>query len=369
VEHSAQSADWQDMAKEGSWLCPTDLDRVRVLDSSERVRRARLTGAAAMGFVTIVAAPWLGWGLFAVFALVAINLATLDLRLQRAKRPERVVAQTLVSTEIAIGIAALITGGATSPVLPWMSVPIGMTAARFRPAVLMAALVTGAILTVIVALAPDPAVAWQHPWLLLATLALEINMVAIATALQGAELQHRSEAILDPLTDLLNRSSLEARFAELSEQAQRNNGSVSLIALDLDAFKQVNDKYGHATGDVVLRDLSYEMRKTLRNFELFYRYGGEEFVVVLPGVSVDQVVVVAERMRSAVERARSAGLAVTISAGVASARGHAVSFRELFEAADDALYDAKRRGRNRVSVAGAIRLASVQDERRELAPA
>jgi diguanylate cyclase (GGDEF)-like protein len=357
------------MATKGSWLCPTDQDRARVLDSSERVRRARLTGAAAMGVVTIVAAPWLGWGLFGVFAAVAINLLTLDLRLKRSKHPERVVAQTLLITELAIGVAVLISGGAHSPALPWMAVPIGMTAARFRPAVLKVALLTGAILTVVVAVAPDPASAWEHPWLLLATLALEVNMVAVATALQGAELQHRSEAIIDPLTDLLNRSSLEPRFAELTEQARRNDGNVSLIALDVDGFKSVNDEHGHATGDVVLRDLSYEMRKTLRNFELFYRYGGEEFIVVLPGTATDQAVLIAERMRHAVERARPAGLQVTVSAGVASARGDAVAFRALFEAADDALYDAKRRGRNRVSIAGSVPFALVQDERRALTPA
>jgi diguanylate cyclase (GGDEF)-like protein len=137
----------------------------------------------------------------------------------------------------------------------------------------------------------------------------------------------------------------------------------------VDGFKSVNDEHGHATGDVVLRDLSYEMRKTLRNFELFYRYGGEEFIVVLPGTATDQAVLIAERMRHAVERARPAGLQVTVSAGVASARGDAVAFRALFEAADDALYDAKRRGRNRVSIAGSVPFALVQDERRALTPA
>jgi diguanylate cyclase (GGDEF)-like protein len=357
------------MANNGSWLCPTDLDRARVLDSSERVRRASSIGAAAMGLALAAMAPWLGWWLLGVFAVVAAQVLTLDWRIRRAARPELAVASSLLFTEVAIGAAAALSGAATSPALPWMAVPIGMTAARFRPKVLRVGLVVGILLTLVVAIVPDPAAAARDPWLLVTTIALEVNVVAVVTAMQGAELQHRSEAILDPLTDLLNRSSLEARFVELREQALHNDGSVALIALDLDGFKTVNDKHGHATGDAVLRDLSYEMRKTLRNFELFYRYGGEEFVVVLPGVSIDRVVLIADRMRHAVEKARPAGLAVTVSAGIAVARGEAVSFRELFEAADEALYDAKRRGRNRVSIAGSVPLRTGPEDRRAMTPA
>jgi diguanylate cyclase (GGDEF)-like protein len=352
------------MARNGSWLCPTDLDKLRVIDSSDRVRRARLTGAAAIGVVAVASGPWLGWTIVAVFVAVALNLLTLDIRLRRTERPERTVAASLLFTEAAIGIGVALTGGAASPALPWMAVPIGMTAARFRPGVLPAALAIGAGITLLVAIVPDPAGAWADPWLLAATLALEVNVVAVATALQGAELQHRSEKVLDPLTDLLNRSSLETRFAELSEQARRNDGTVAIVVLDLDDFKAVNDEHGHAVGDAVLRDLSYEMRKALRNFELFYRYGGEEFVVVLPGACLDEAIGIAERMRVAVELASPAGLKLTVSAGAAVARGAAVAFEPLFRAADEALYAAKRRGRNRVWPEAVLDAAAVRPDRR-----
>jgi diguanylate cyclase (GGDEF)-like protein len=357
------------MTADGKWLCPTDQDRARLLDNSARIRKARLIGAAAIGVAAAVSAPWLGWWLLVVFGAAAVQLLTLDFRIRRAARPELTVAFSLLFTEVAIGVAVALSGGATSPALPWMAVPIGMTAARFRPAVTRAALGVGAVITVVAALLGGVAALVADPWLLVTTLALEVNIVAVAAALQGAELQHRSEAILDPLTDLLNRSSLEARFAELREQASRNDATIALIALDLDGFKSVNDRHGHATGDVVLRDLSYEMRKTLRNFELFYRYGGEEFLVVLPGVEVDHATVVAERMRQAVERARPAGLSLTVSAGVAVARGEAVAFPELLAAADEAMYDAKNRGRNRISVAGQVTLSLVPGDRRSLVPA
>ena len=79
------------------------------------------------------------------------------------------------------------------------------------------------------------------------------------------------------------------------------DGSICLIAADLDGFKQINDEHGHARGDAALRDAAYEMRKALRNFELFYRLGGEEFLVILPGVHLSAGARAAERMRDAVE--------------------------------------------------------------------
>ena len=91
-----------------------------------------------------------------------------------------------------------------------------------------------------------------------------------------------------PLTGLLNRKALGARFEEIAQQASVAGGSVCLLACDLDHFKQVNDVHGHETGDRVLKETAYVMRKHLRSFELVYRMGGEEFLIVLPGASVEQ---------------------------------------------------------------------------------
>jgi diguanylate cyclase (GGDEF)-like protein len=164
------------------------------------------------------------------------------------------------------------------------------------------------------------------------------------------EMEHRSEAVLDPLTGLLNRKSLGARFEELAQQAAVTGGSVCLVVCDLDRFKRVNDSHGHVQGDAVLTDAAYLMRSTLRSFELVYRLGGEEFLVVLPGATLDEGETLAERMRVALEDGRPGGLAVTASFGVAAAHGAEVAFEPLFRAADAALYGAKRSGRNRVVV-------------------
>lgn len=348
-----------------SWLCPTELDRQRVVDTSARVRRARLAGSAVIGVALLALAPMLGWWLLGLFALSTLNLVTVDWRLARSPRPEWVAAGALLSTELIIAAAAAGTGGARSPLLPWLVIPLGLTAARFRGAVVLAGAGAAAVFILATVALVDASAFADDPAYVIASLALLGNFAAILGALQGAELQHRSEAVLDPLTGLLNRKALRLRFDELAAQARLQDAPVCVIACDLDRFKEVNDAYGHKRGDAVLRDATYEMRKSLRSFELMYRLGGEEFLVVLPGVDAEEGASVAERLRGAVEAARPGGLSVTISAGVASARGRGVDYDPLFAAADAALYGAKRGGRNRVEVApqtaGPARLAVVPE--------
>jgi diguanylate cyclase (GGDEF)-like protein len=186
---------------------------------------------------------------------------------------------------------------------------------------------------------------------LIAVLALLTGVVSIVWALQAAELHHRDEAILDPLTGLLNRHALVPRFLEISHQARLTGQPVCLVLCDVDCFKEINDEHGHDCGDAVLRDIAYELRKRLRSFELVYRLGGEEFLIVLPGIGLHGGREVAERLREAVEQARPTDIPVTISLGVSAGRGAQVDYDTLFKAADEALYEAKRTGRNRVVAA------------------
>ena len=138
-------------------------------------------------------------------------------------------------------------------------------------------------------------------------------------------------------------------------QAARTGGSLTAVVLDLDNFKHINDEHGHARGDAVLVDVAYALRKQLRAFDLAYRVGGEEFLVLMPGVDRAGGRVVAERLRDALEHARPGELSVTASFGVAMATGNAVEFEPLFDAADKALYRAKDEGRNRVVLAPELR--------------
>ncbi|MGZ4174480.1 MAG: GGDEF domain-containing protein, partial [Solirubrobacteraceae bacterium] len=155
--------------------------------------------------------------------------------------------------------------------------------------------------------------------------------------------------VLDPLTGLLNRQGLKRRFREVAEQARLTECPVSLVMGDLDAFKRLNDAHGHARGDAALKDVAYLLRKELRSFELLYRIGGEELLLILPGAELNAARVIAEQARAAIERGRPAGLHLTASFGVCSATGEEIEFQAMFQAADRALYEAKRAGRNQVA--------------------
>jgi diguanylate cyclase (GGDEF)-like protein len=315
---------------------------------SPRIRRARDLGSAAIGLALIAAGPFLGWQVLVFFALSAANLQTLDWRIERARRPERVIAGSLLWTALVIAGAVAATGGPTSPLLPWVAIPGALAAGRFRPHVVL----VGAALTVLIMAAAtfgvNPYATLHHPVLLLVSAALLVNVVATVSAVTSAEIEHRAEASIDPLTGLMNRTALRPRFIELAEQASRSGSSVALIVCDLDRFKEVNDTHGHERGDRVLRETANTMRSALRTFELIYRYGGEEFVVILPGATLADASGTAERVRIAVAAARPGALSMTLSAGVSAAVGSATDLVTLFDAADKALYQAKHEGRNRV---------------------
>jgi diguanylate cyclase (GGDEF)-like protein len=336
------------------WLCPTELDRSRVVDASERVSTIRRVGSGAVGAALVISAPWLGWWTLILFTLSVLNFVNVDRRLRTSAHPERVSAYAILITMLLIGIGVALSGGSRSPILPWMVLPAGMVAARFRPQVVIAALLLTVAMILVTTIGIHPRWAIEDPVPLIATLALLAVVVSIVWALQAAELHHRDEAILDPLTGLLNRHALVPRFLEISHQARLTGQPVCLVLCDVDGFKAVNDEYGHDRGDAVLRDIAYELRKRLRSFELVYRLGGEEFLTVLPGIGLQAGHEVAERLREAVEQARPTDIPITISLGVSAARGAQVDYDTLFKAADQALYEAKGAGRNRVIAAAEV---------------
>lgn len=335
----------------GSWLCPTELDRSRVVDASERVRTIRMIGSGAVGVALLISTPWLGWWTFLLFSLSVINFVNVDRRIDRSAHPERVSAWAIVITLVIIGAGAVLSGGPTSPALPWLVLPAGMVAARFRPQVVIAGLFLTVFVILAATLGADPAATINDPVPVFGTLALLTGVVSIVWALQAAELHHRSEAILDPLTGLLNRHALAPRFIEITLQARVARQPVCLLLCDVDSFKAINDEHGHDCGDAVLRDIAYALRKHLRSFELVYRLGGEEFLIVLPGIDLGGGQEVAERLRAAIEQIKPLGIDVTISIGLSAARGEQVDYDTLFKAADTALYEAKGAGRNRVVAA------------------
>lgn len=159
-------------------------------------------------------------------------------------------------------------------------------------------------------------------------------------------LQHLAST--DPLTGLANRRGGERHIASEIARARRERRPLSCILLDIDSFKQVNDTFGHQAGDQILRDVSNVLRRTVRAYDVVVRWGGEEFLLVLPGVDLELARALAERVRVAVEHMDTHGIgAVTVSAGVARF-DEDYDFPTALRIADRRLYQAKAGGRNRI---------------------
>lgn len=160
------------------------------------------------------------------------------------------------------------------------------------------------------------------------------------------------DAYVDPLTGIPNRRSFDERFALEIERARRHQGPLALIVCDLDHFKRVNDNLGHEGGDEVLSRAARTIVEATRTVDLAARIGGEEFGIILPGTEPEAAAVAAERLRERVfEVFAEHDPPVTASSGVASTIGEEADQRALFDAADRALYAAKRAGRNCTAIA------------------
>jgi diguanylate cyclase (GGDEF)-like protein len=356
-------ADTGRMDQRGTWLCPTVFDRERLLDMEPRIARARALAFSTAGAGLITAAPWYGWWILVPLAWIVVSHFLLLLPLiARSQRPEWPIAATVVNAQATIGVAIALTGGPRSPAQPLLLFSIVTVAARFPGRGVLAATGFTAVVLLASTIGADPAAYVRNPAFVNASLICLVGLAAGCHALMRSDIRQRADAILDPLTGLLNRKALMDRFAELAQQAVLTGEPIALAMCDVDHFKAVNDEHGHERGDAVLKQVAYAIRRSLRSFELVYRLGGDEFLIVLPGATFATASELAETVRRAVASERPGGLDVTISAGVASARGH-VAFERLFREADAALYRAKRDGRNRVAPAASDHERAVEPVR------
>jgi two-component system, cell cycle response regulator len=166
----------------------------------------------------------------------------------------------------------------------------------------------------------------------------------------------RIQATHDALTGVLNRGTIFELLQRELAKAARSAAAVGVILADLDHFKQINDRYGHPAGDAVLREAARRLKASMRAYDAVGRYGGEEFLLVLPGCALDAAIDVAQRARRAITAAPvSTGphaVEVTASFGVATAEtGRPLDLEAVIRVADEALYRAKARGRDRVESA------------------
>jgi diguanylate cyclase len=171
-----------------------------------------------------------------------------------------------------------------------------------------------------------------------------------AFLLQQKMQEQRDLAMKDPLTGVFNRLAYEERLDSELQRWRRYQEPLSLVVIDVDHFKRINDTFGHLAGDKALKALSTRLVKNLREVDFVARYGGEEFVVIMPNTGADQAYRVAEKLRSIVAAAgfhyHQQPVNITVSCGVATVREGDDS-SSLFQRADDAQYGAKQAGRNR----------------------
>jgi diguanylate cyclase (GGDEF)-like protein len=188
---------------------------------------------------------------------------------------------------------------------------------------------------------------WEDEEVLMAKTASDQLSVAISHARLFTQVQTR--AMTDALTGLYNHGYFQERLDRETKVADRNNEQVSLILLDLDHLKRINDTHGHRSGDMALCHVAKLMRSTVREIDVSARYGGEEFVVILPQCDRENAIAVAERLRQAIASTPVSKVGqVTASIGVATYPTGAKNKEELVEMADRAMYLAKAAGRNRV---------------------
>jgi len=323
-----------------SWLCPTEEERRRVTEASPRVRMIRTVGSGAVGVTLLISAPWLGWWTLILFALSALNLLSVDRRMARSSHPERVSVSAILFTLALLAAGVVLSGGPRSPALPWLVLPAGMVAARFRPQVVIAGLALTVAVIIGVTLGVDARSTLHDPVPVLTTLALLTAVVSIVWALETAELHQRGEATIDPLTGLANRRQLAEDLHDVSKEATEDH-PVRLLLFDLDGFKAYNDNFGHLGGDLLLSRLSRAFKQAVGSGGRAYRLGGDEFCALLRSDCGESMVGDCLQALSA----EGEGFAITSSYGSVMLPAEAADPELALQLADERMYAYKDSGR------------------------
>jgi diguanylate cyclase (GGDEF)-like protein len=326
-----------------------DLEREHILDLNRRL--SSIFRIIAVGAFALIASaiPWFGWQPLIAPMLGAVPYYLLSRHADRFRYPGRALTAGWALFQTAIAIGFMSATGAPLFALPLLILMLPGRAAVLRPRHAAAATLFTAALMILVAFDLDASRVLSTPSVVLFPLALLLEAGYVGSIVGRSAVGHRGAGIVDELTGLLNRTALTARVLELDAQSSSAPRQVGMLLIDLDHFKQINDRVGHAAGDVVLREAGARIRAALRSYESAYRIGGEEVLILLPHADVEAATEVAERLRNVIGGSPCGGLAVTVSVGVGVTEpGEQFVFGDVFQRADAALYEAKRLGRDRV---------------------
>ena len=313
AEHVAR-----ERAAVGSWLVRDEAARAHMLDLLHRIRRVRIAAYGVVLLTLIAAGPFYGWLPLAPPLVAAVVMGIVIELSKRYRRPEFAIGAAIVVSLVGSAAGFLLAHGTPLVALPMLAVPVFAWSPVFPARGVAAVALIDTVLIIAAGVFTDSHAALSDPVILGVPLALLGAVALIGSVLGRSSIDYRGAAVVDQLTGMLNRQALESRVAAVSQQVAYSGEPVALLIADIDHFKQINDRAGHRTGDAVLREIAYRMRKNLRAFEAAYRVGGEEFVVLLTGLGTQEPAEIAERLRGAIRHAPIEGLAVTISFGVAA---------------------------------------------------
>ena len=245
-----------------SWICRNEFERARFMDLHGRLVRANTAILLTLIVVIALALPFLPERLGLIPAAAGMALfGGIQRKATRFARPELWVFAALLGAEAMIVLAIAMNDGVLTPAMALLCWPVAGLAGRFpdrasRLGTIYAAMLAGATILV-----SDSEVLTRDPLALSLLLVAMASVHAMATVLRDSDVEHRGAAILDPLTGMLNRTALINRTVEIEHQSRLTGEPVAVIVADLDRFKLVNDNHGHATGDTVLQEVAYRLRK------------------------------------------------------------------------------------------------------------
>ncbi len=319
-----------------------------MLDMDRQIKPVRGACFLLMAVALLACAPWMSFSTLAPLPIIGAIYGGIAPRLRAMRHPEYLLFGAWSAAQVMIALSAAVAGGPKLLGLTWLAIPVITLSARFSMHGVAVGLAFTLVLVAAVGFGVDAHAVTRDPALLTVPMTMMVSITMFSTVLTRSDVKYRAEAMLDPLTRMLNRNALGRRTAELAQQATVSGEPIAVIVGDVDNFKRINDDHGHAVGDAALRDIANALREALRAFDLVYRTGGEEFVVLLPGANEDYATEVAQKLRCAVAARECGGHSVTMSFGVAASAADGFNYEAVFAQADRALYEAKRGGRDRV---------------------
>jgi diguanylate cyclase (GGDEF)-like protein len=338
-------------AATGNWLVRDELQRRQLLELNRRLReKAKPAFAICLAAGGLCAIQY-GWVLLLPPTIMAAVYVLIEHHIERFRHPEYVLGLGWLALQISFVAAGLLASAPQVFAAPLLFILVIGSSAVFPPRGVIVGLAVSAVALVGVGVGEYLQLLERAPGVLACDLALLFSIGMLGVAMGRSTIEHRDLGIVDQLTGLFNRGALITRVAELAHRASGPDAWLAVIVLDVDSFKSINDSYGHATGDAVLRELGYCVRKHLRAFESAYRIGGEEFVILIEAAAWGDVEGLAQRLRGAIREIPLAGVPTTVSLGIAASEpGRPFDYEATFARADQALYEAKRAGGDRIAV-------------------